>query len=842
MKLEIGNRLRAVMMAALLMCGLCATAWAYSAWPIYPMWGLPLGYPSWDVQEATAVCSDGAGGAIVAWEETFWTESQGGPTKTEVRLQRVDRDGLVLWTPYGIRARQSPYSDSHQTGAAVVSDGAGGAIVVWHENENNDPLRLVAQRFDPTGAALWGTDGIELCAGQSSGTGPGHPAIVADGSGGAIVSWAEYAGPTEDAVRAQRLSAAGVTLWTAGGVEASTVLRDVQYARTVLCTDGTGGAILGWIGDLDVYAQHLDASGARMWSASGEPVRTDASYQHDVDLCSDGAGGAVLVWVDHRNDPSGGGDLYGARVTDASRTMWGVTGGIPLAAALHGQGVTGRPRIAPGSGGWHTYVTWAHDRDIDGEYDQDIYVQCVTGAGTLLYGDDALAICTESGIQQNPELIVDEWDDPLVVWEDQRGGDIDLYARRAQLNGAWTTDGIVVASGAYDQHSPALCADETGSAIVAYAFGEMTSWGVVYTTTAQRVDAWGALGDPAPQGLYLYDTLDDEGGVLTLGWDQSYLDSNAQNLVSSYWLWREVPAAEALAAMAAGAVWSEDHAAAGAADRAMSAAAPLADGRLYTRTVADGVTTYWEYVGAQPAQQAVHYQVELPTPATRSPGGDPVTRAMVQAHCSSGTGFWNSKPVEAVAVDNLAPAMPGSFAGTYDAGTASLHWSRNTEADFADYRLHRGDSEAFVPVAENLIATLVDTGYVDVAGAPRVYKLVATDVHGNGSEPAVVVLGENVGVTPATPGLAFGPLSPNPATMSARLAFTLPRSSWVRLEIFDAAGRSVRALVDRSCPAGTHEPIWDLRDSDGRPVPAGLYFVRLGAGGAALHRRIAVTR
>ena len=40
-------------------------------------------------------------------------------------------------------------------------------------------------------------------------------------------------------------------------------------------------------------------------------------------------------------------------------------------------------------------------------------------------------------------------------------------------------------------------------------------------------------------------------------------------------------------------------------------------------------------------------------------------------------------------------------------------------------------------------------------------------------------------------------------------------------------------------PAGEHNVAWDLRDRNGTPVTAGLYFVRLEAGGLALTRRVA---
>ncbi|MBI1798764.1 MAG: T9SS type A sorting domain-containing protein [Candidatus Eisenbacteria bacterium] len=81
---------------------------------------------------------------------------------------------------------------------------------------------------------------------------------------------------------------------------------------------------------------------------------------------------------------------------------------------------------------------------------------------------------------------------------------------------------------------------------------------------------------------------------------------------------------------------------------------------------------------------------------------------------------------------------------------------------------------------------------------------------------------------------------PNPARGDATLAFTLARASRVRLEVFDLAGQRVRVIEDRAFEAGAHVAAWDGRDGDGRPRPAGLYFVRLDTGAGS--RTVRLTR
>jgi hypothetical protein len=61
-----------------------------------------------------------------------------------------------------------------------------------------------------------------------------------------------------------------------------------------------------------------------------------------------------------------------------------------------------------------------------------------------------------------------------------------------------------------------------------------------------------------------------------------------------------------------------------------------------------------------------------------------------------------------------------------------------------------------------------------------------------------------------------------------------------RLEIYDVAGRRVRALLQRKLPAGTHRSAWDLRTDRHDRVPSGIYLVRWLAGRRSLTRRVVV--
>ncbi|MCK4307513.1 PQQ-binding-like beta-propeller repeat protein [candidate division WOR-3 bacterium] len=68
---------------------------------------------------------------------------------------------------------------------------------------------------------------------------------------------------------------------------------------------------------------------------------------------------------------------------------------------------------------------------------------------------------------------------------------------------------------------------------------------------------------------------------------------------------------------------------------------------------------------------------------------------------------------------------------------------------------------------------------------------------------------------------------PNPFFASTTIDYVLPRSTKVKLWIYDIAGRCVRKLVDEKKESGCYKVKWDRMDSQGKPVASGLYIYKL---------------
>mgnify|MGYP000408302060 CR=1 FL=1 len=101
------------------------------------------------------------------------------------------------------------------------------------------------------------------------------------------------------------------------------------------------------------------------------------------------------------------------------------------------------------------------------------------------------------------------------------------------------------------------------------------------------------------------------------------------------------------------------------------------------------------------------------------------------------------------------------------------------------------------------------------------YRIVAIDIHG---EPSLS--GESQVTVTATPAaFRLYAASPNPFRPSTRLDLELPSAMQASVRVYDASGRVLATLADRSLNAGRHTLVWDGRDDSGRDVGSGLYFV-----------------
>ena len=84
---------------------------------------------------------------------------------------------------------------------------------------------------------------------------------------------------------------------------------------------------------------------------------------------------------------------------------------------------------------------------------------------------------------------------------------------------------------------------------------------------------------------------------------------------------------------------------------------------------------------------------------------------------------------------------------------------------------------------------------------------------------------------------------PNPFNAVTTIRYALAEAETVTLTVFDPLGGRVLNLIkDVETPPGYHYIVWDGRDSAGRPVSSGVYFVRMETETLTATRSISVVR
>jgi hypothetical protein len=186
----------------------------------------------------------------------------------------------------------------------MVSDGNGGAIITWWNDNSSGNYKIYAQRINADSTLQWTASGVTIYSAPYQQT---TPTIASDDSGGAIIIWEEYISGYYY-IYAQRIIADGTVQWTENGVAVTTTLGNLY--TPIVISDGSGGAIItGSNGD--IYAQRISAGGAAQWTVNGVSVCTATGSQLFPVLINDGSGGAIITWFDGR---TGYYDIYAQRV------------------------------------------------------------------------------------------------------------------------------------------------------------------------------------------------------------------------------------------------------------------------------------------------------------------------------------------------------------------------------------------------------------------------------------------------------------------------------------------------------------------------------------------------
>lgn len=761
------------------------------------------------------------------------------------------RVARALWptsTSSGEVAAHVTYSQPRL--GASVTDAFGNTLLCWSDDTFRYPSgRLVfAQRISSNGARAWGLYGLAVSA-SPAGTTP-LPDLVADGSGGAYVAWYDS---VHAATYAQHLDASGARLWGTNGVAAHTDAAGGGLARVM--PDGAGGIYVAFLhrNTSAVRIQRFDSGGTRLWGNGVVIGAAGPQYAPELptglEMVPDSALGAIVVWEDSWTYA-----IRAQRVSSAGATTW-TSGGVSV---YPGRFVL-RPRaVADGADGVFVAMLNDYTSVLPGIYMAQ--VQRLSSSGARLWGAGGFELPIGAGPVQ-PAIAPDGSGGVLVGVKNW--GNATVTAQRLNASGSPLSGaGPIVLATTLTSYPGAVetarlldvTGDGAGGMVVTWPDGSAT-------TRAQRVEAagtvaWAAGGVPVFAGFgtlprVRVSALPGIGAVVT--------ESNETEVTRVRLLWPDgtlgvagpqvataldVPADQGgHVAIAWNASPLESH-----------ATSPMTSYRVWRRNPGAPALARDER-GAGPASLATRPWELLATLPARGLAGYAFV-APTLADSTSPSSPATEFKVESVSalvtaespsafvrsVDNLPPLPPAPLPALATPQGIRLRWLPADDA--VRYRVYRDRDPAFEPDATNLLGEVADTAYVDASPDGGAYKVAAVDAHGNASAGAPLLEGATLD-TPdrVARAMSLAAPSPNPLHGGATtvLCFTLPASGPATLALFDVTGRRVRMLARGNHLAGAHTVAFDGRDRDGRELAAGLYFARLDAVGRTLVRRLVVT-
>lgn len=403
-------------------------------------------------------CSDAAGGAIIAYYDNRGSSNN---IFYNVYVQRLSNNGQLLWQAGGvpIGVMTTGVGDIN-----IVQDGNGGAVVTFIVGFGST-LDIMAQRIDANGNMLWNSENpLIVCNAFEAQYSP----EIANTGDGFVITWEDKRSGEGD-IYAQKISHNGVIQWANNGVVVNAATAN-QYTPQLISI-GNGEVMVTWqdqrAGINDVYCQKLNAAGVRQWRGvdnllSGRIICVATGNQISPKICGDGSTGAIIAWQDYRMGTATNGDIYAQRIDSSGSVQWAANG-VVLCNTITVQQIA--DIVFSGDGAvvcWSDFPSGNTGNEF-GFY--NIYAQKISTSGASLWGDDGVAVCDTTGLQNLSQVAADGSGGAIFTWIDERDGGLTytkVYGQRINSNGlaAWTDNGVVVCSNTnYDRGRPTLVTD-----------------------------------------------------------------------------------------------------------------------------------------------------------------------------------------------------------------------------------------------------------------------------------------------------------------------------------------------------------------------------------------------
>jgi hypothetical protein len=531
----------------------------------------------------------------------------------------------------------------------------------------------------------------------------------------------------------------------------------------------------------------------------GKIVSNAVNNQISPAMTSDGSGGAIITWQDKRNGKS---EIFAQRMNSTGNPMW-TDNGIPICT----QDSSFNPEIvSDGTGG--AIISWESYR---GSTTTDIFAQRVNSSGAIQWTLNGVSVCVVVFNQDTISMTSDGLGGAILTWQDYRSnnGFADIYAQRVNSSGGmlWTANGVSVCNQAASQLGPKLINDGSGGAFITWYDNRAGNYDI-YT---QRISSGGApmyTTNGVATCTMATDQLkpdicsDGAGGVLIVWYD--YRSTTDYNIYAQ----RQGPALAT--------VWAVD---------GVVMNNNVAYNQIDPKIVSDGmggaIISWTDYrTGAGPGTADIYSQRVNSTGAVQwtatgiiicTASGDQIKSQLVSDGNNGAYIVWE---------DHRNAGNSDIYAQRI-ASNAAITWSANGFGicSFANDQLN-----PMIVSNGNLGALVVWQDY----RSGNNFDIYLNGFNTSGIFSAVNKIGTVIPVE-----FALLQNYPNPFNPVTVINYQLPKSSEVKLGIYNAQGKVVSILVNETQSAGDYNVEWNAGS-----FPSGVYFYRLEAGSFVSNKKM----
>jgi hypothetical protein len=724
-------------------------------------------------EESPSVSFDGTNYFVV------WADYRKG-TDWDIYGARVEQSGAVL-DPDGIPI----CTEDADQGPPVVAFDGDRHLVVWLDDRYGTDSDIYGARVDTLGVLL---DSAGLAI-RVTATSKGNP-WLAFGQSDYLVVWEEYIGDTIRSICGTRVDTSGTPL----DVPPIRISTDFLAPRVPCVTYDQVNYLVVWQSlrsgsGLEIFGCRVDESGAVLDSTPLELSLSRPGYEQYPAAASHG-GRYIIMWEDYTARH----DLYGVRVD----TTGGIldTAAFCISSAAHPEW-----RASASYDGSDYLVVWEDGRCGAGT---DIYGARVSSMGPVL-DPRGFPVCSTGHSQYSPSSAFG-LGYFLIVWQDLRGVNLDVYGARVNTGGmVQEPEGILISGHSDDQMVPNVAFG--GSAFLVTWTDCRSDWGNVY---GARLDTSGTVLDVL--GIPICEEIGEQscspvaydGAHFVVAW----IDPRDSVHTSVY----------AARVDTSGVVLD-------------SAGIPVCTSMNANQCPSiacgeGGCLIVWS-----------------------SCSGD--TCRVYGARLDSSGTVLDTSAIPISPPSDTARDVSVAFDGVdYVVSWASPPWSwtwsgiRGARVDTAGLVLDPSGldfvSEAYGRFDPGLVAgadgqvLLTYHGFIaESYNSNRVFGAFYTGVgiEEEESRPARDHL-----------TLRLHQNTPNPFRGQTTLQYGVQTRNKVSLKVYDSSGRLVKTLVDGDRPAGSYSATWDGKGTSGEQLPSGIYFCRLQAGDATATRKMILLR